>query len=92
MNEILRKNDVIRFMTRDPQVHLIEMFGHCEFNPEEIGREEYVGRIKSVIGDGESFLMSTLSPMPGFLCIADAVAARKARREARRHGRTGRRA
>lgn len=72
MNEILRKNDVIRFMTRDPQVHLIEIFGHCEFNPEEIGREEYVGRIKSVIGDGESFLMSTLSPMPGFLCIADA--------------------
>ncbi len=28
------KNDVIRFMTNALQAHVVEMFGHCEFNPD----------------------------------------------------------
>ena len=70
--EKYKKNDVIRFMTNGPQVHAMEMFGHCEFTPDEIKKEEYVGRIKSVVADGASYVMSTISPMAGFICIADA--------------------
>ena len=72
MGMTLKKNDIIRFKTRGPQVHIMEMFGHQEFNPEEIEKEEYTGRIKAVIGDGGPFLMTTLSPLKGFICIADA--------------------
>ena len=72
MYSTFKKNEVIRFMTNDPQTHLLEMFGHCECNPAEIEREEYVGRIKSVVYDGASFVISTLSPMEGFICVADA--------------------
>lgn len=72
MGKNIRKNSVIRFITRDPQVHLMEMFGHCEFTPDDIKREKYVGRVKSVINDGESYLMDTISPMKGFICICNA--------------------
>ena len=70
--EKYKKNDVIHFMTNGPQVHLMDMFGHCEFNPDDIKKEEYIGRIKSVVGNGASYVMSTISPMEGFICIADA--------------------
>lgn len=72
MREVLRKNSIIRFITRDPHVHLMEMFGHCEFAPDDIEKEEYVGRVKSVINDGESYLMDTISPLKGFICICNA--------------------
>lgn len=72
MREVLKINSVIRFKTRDPQIHLMEMFGHCEFTPDDIEREEYVGRVKSVINGGESYLMDTISPLKGFICICNA--------------------
>ena len=68
----LKKDDIIKFMTRDPQVHVMEILGYGEFDPEKIEKEEYAGRIKAVIDDGESFLLTTLSPFEGFICIADA--------------------
>ena len=72
MDTTLKKNDVVRFMTNAPQVHLMEMFGHRKFNPDEILREEYVGRIKSVADGGEFFVISTLYPLKSFICVADA--------------------
>lgn len=70
MKTALREEAVIRFMTREPQVHMMEIIGVNDFDPEEIELEEYVGRIDSVIGEDEALLVTTLSPVDGFRCIA----------------------
>lgn len=70
MKTALREEEVIRFMTREPQVHMMEIIGVNDFAPEEIELEEYVGRIDSVIGEDEALLVTTLSPVDGFRCIA----------------------
>lgn len=72
MKTALREEEVIRFMTREPQVHMMEIIGVNDFVPEEIELEEYVGRIDSVIGEDEALLVTTLSPVDGFRCIAAA--------------------
>ena len=64
-----KKNDIIRFMTNQPRVHALEMFGHCEFNPDEIEKEEYIGRIKSVVADGASYVVGCISPSKSAVCI-----------------------
>lgn len=69
MKTALREDEVIRFMMREPQVHMMEIIGVNDFNPEEIELEEYVGRIDSVIGEDEAMLVTTLSPVDGLRCI-----------------------
>ena len=65
-----KKNDIVRIITNQPGVHVLEMFGHCEFNPDEIAPEEYIGRVKSVIDDGRAYIVSVISEMGGgFVCI-----------------------
>ena len=51
---------------------MMEIIGVNDFDPEEIELEEYVGRIDSVIGEDEALLVTTLSPVDGFRCIAAA--------------------
>lgn len=72
MKTALREEAVIRFMTREPQVHMMEIIGVNDFDQEKIELEEYVGRIDSVIGEDEALLVMTLSPVDGFRCIAAA--------------------
>lgn len=72
MELALKKDDIIKFMTRDPQLHVMEILGIEDINPEGIEKEEYSGRVKAVIDDGKSFLVTTLSPAGGYICIADA--------------------
>ena len=72
MEMSLKKDDIIQFLTRDPQMHVMEILGIEEFNPDWIEKEEYSGRVKAVIDDGKSFLVTTLSPAGGYICIADA--------------------
>ena len=69
-----KKNDIVKIVTNKPGVHLMEMFGHCEFNPEEIEPREYMARIKSVIADGEAYeayVVTVISSPRGFVCILD---------------------
>lgn len=72
MKTALREEAVIRFMTRAPQVHMMEIIGEYDFDPEKIELEEYVGSIDSVIGEDEALLVTTLFPVDGFRCIAAA--------------------
>lgn len=72
MKTALREDEVIRFMTRAPQVHMMEIIGEYDFDPEEIELEEYVGRIDSAIGEDEALLVTTMSPVDGLRCIAAA--------------------
>lgn len=69
MKTAFREDEVIRFMTREPQVHMMEIIGVNDFDPEEIELEEYVGRIDSVIGEDEALLVTTLSTVDGSRCI-----------------------
>ena len=64
-----KKNDIVKIITNQPDVHLMEMFGHCEFKSEEIKPREYIARIKSVIADGEAYVVSVISDPRGSVCI-----------------------
>lgn len=66
-----KKNDIVKIVTNQPGVHLMEMFGHCAFNPEEIEPREYMARIKSVIADGGAYVVTVISAPRGFVCILD---------------------
>jgi len=63
-----KKNDIVRIITNQPDVHLMEMFGHCDFKPEEITPKEYIARVKSVIADGKAYIVSVISYW-GSVCI-----------------------
>lgn len=64
-----KQGDYVEFMTRQPAAHVMVMFGGGAVPPEEIEEEKYVGRIKSVIGGGESYLLISLQPLQGFFCV-----------------------
>ena len=67
-----KKNDIIRFTSNQPGSHVIRMFGHYQgLTPEDAVPCEYLGRVKAVINDGESYVATTLSGM-GFICILNA--------------------
>lgn len=63
------KGDYVEYMTRQPEVHVEEMFGYGQVPPEDIEEERHIGRIKSVIGDGEAYLIISLQPLEGFYCV-----------------------
>lgn len=67
-----KKNGVVRFVSNQPDVHIQEMFGGKRFNPDDIEPREFVGRVKSVIDDGSAYVVDTLSPLKGFICIINA--------------------
>lgn len=67
-----KKGDYVEFLTQQPEAHAQEMFGLGQVPLDEIEEECHVGRIKSVIGDGKSYLIISLKPMAGFYCVEDA--------------------
>lgn len=67
-----KKNDILIFMTKEPQAHVCEMFGHGTVKAEDIECEPYYGFVKSVISASKGiYLMQTLKPLEGFLCVAE---------------------
>jgi len=62
--------DMVLFKTSFPAIHLLEMFGHCKFNPRKIKPEEYVGEIMSCQkANGPlppGYAVSTRYPLNGF--------------------------
>ena len=65
-----KKNDIVRFVSNQPSAHVIEMFGHYQgLKPEDATAQEYLGRVKSVIGNGRAYVVSTISDLRGFICI-----------------------
>ena len=64
-----KKGDYVEYMTRQPEVHVQEMFGYGQVPLDDIKEEKHVGRIKTVIGDGEAYLIISLQPLPGFYCV-----------------------
>ena len=67
---VYKKNDIVRFVSEQPSAHIIRMFGHYQdLRPEDAEAKEYIGRIKSVVGEGRAYVVTTLSPWQGFICI-----------------------
>lgn len=67
-----KTGEYVEYMTRQPEVHVQVMFGYGQVPLEDIEEERHVGRIKSVIGDGEAYLIISLQPLQGFYCVEDA--------------------
>lgn len=72
MRRVFRKGDFVEFMTHQPLVHLQEMSGDGTTMMYDIEEERFVGRIKSVIGNGEAYLLRTFSPLEGFYSVENA--------------------
>ena len=68
-----KKNDILLFMTNEPQAHVCEMFGYgTTLKKEEIEKEPYYGFVKSVISAKDGiYLMQTLKPRKGFICVTE---------------------
>lgn len=50
-----KEGDLVKICTNKCNVHLMEMFGHCEFNPDEITADEYIALITAVIGNEQCY-------------------------------------
>jgi len=62
----LKKGQHVAFMTNQPAVHLNEMFGYNDLDPDDFEKTEEIGLIKTVIDDS-TYLIST----GGFYCVVD---------------------
>lgn len=71
-NMSYKKNDILIFMTKEPQAHVCEMFGHGTIKAVDIECEPYYGFVKSVISASKGiYLMQTIKPIEGFICVAE---------------------
>lgn len=50
-----KEGDLVKIRTNQCNVHLMEMFGHGEFNPDEITADEYTALITAVIGNEQCY-------------------------------------
>ena len=50
-----KEGDLVKIRTNKCNVHLMEMFGHCEFYPDEITADEYIALITAVIGNEQCY-------------------------------------
>ena len=68
-----KKDDILTFLTNKPMAHACEIVGE-PMDKDEIEKEEYYGFVKSVISHKDGiYLMHTINPMPGFICVAEAA-------------------
>lgn len=67
-----KKGDIITFLSNQPGIHLLEMFGTGKFNPDEIEESRYTGVVTDVHETpfGTFHTLTTLKPVDGFLCVA----------------------
>ena len=63
-----KQGDHIAFMTKQPQVHLNEMFGYNNLTEDDFEESEYKGIILDVFFD-KVYLVKTVCPLDGFICI-----------------------
>lgn len=67
---IYKKGDYVAFLSNKPIAHLNDMFGYNDLTEDDFEKTEHIGFIKSVIGNGEAFLLFTIRPIEGFRCTA----------------------
>lgn len=62
----MKKGQYVAFMTNQPIVHLNEMFGYNDLEPDDFEKTEEIGVIKSVIDDSTYLIITG-----GFYCVVD---------------------
>ena len=63
-----KKGSYISFMTKQPEVHLNEMFGYNNLTEKDFKESEHIGFIMSVLDDN-TYLAVTVRPLKCFECI-----------------------
>lgn len=61
-NRLYKEGDLVKIRTNKCNVHLMEMFGHCQFNPDEITCSEYIALITAVIENGGKYSVTIFAP------------------------------
>lgn len=74
MNKIskYRKGDIVSFLSNQPNIHLLEMFGTEPFSPDDVEESRHTGVITDACETpfGTYYTLTTLKPLDGFLCVA----------------------
>jgi len=63
-----KKGSYIAFMTKQPEVHLNEMFGYNDLTEKDFKESEHMGFIMSVLDDN-TYIAVTVRPLKCFECI-----------------------
>jgi len=63
-----KKGSYIAFMTKQPEVHLNEMFGYNDLTEKDFKESEHIGFIMSVLDDN-TYIAVTVRPLKCFECI-----------------------
>ena len=61
-NKTYKEGDIVKIRTNKCNIHLMEMFGHCQFNPDEISYSEYIALITAVIENGAYYSVTIFAP------------------------------
>lgn len=61
-NKTYKEGDLVKIRTNKCNVHLMEMFGHCQFIPDEISYSEYIALITAVIENGAYYSVTIFAP------------------------------
>ena len=68
-NKVYKEGELVKVLTNKCNVHLMEMFGHSQFNPDEIGADEYVAQIRAVIGKGLFYAVTVFDTFDFYIRI-----------------------
>lgn len=69
-----KKGNYIAFMTKQPEVHLNEMFGYNDLTEDDFEKTEYIGFILSVIDDKTYLVMKPVQPgVEGDVLVLESV-------------------
>ena len=63
-----KKGSYIAFMTKQPEVHLNEMFGYNDLTEKDFKESEHIGFVMSVLDDN-TYIAVTVRPLKCFECI-----------------------
>lgn len=70
MDSKYKKGDYVAFMTKQPAVHINQMFGYSNLAGDNFKKTEHVGIIRDVIF-GSMYLIITIRPLEGFRCYVN---------------------
>lgn len=62
LTKTYKEGDLVKIRTNKCNVHLMEMFGHSQFNPDEISDSEYIAIITAVIENGAHYSVTIFTP------------------------------
>ena len=65
----LKEGDIIAFKADPSQTLMTVLLSHMSYNPNDLEKEEYIGRIIDICTELGTFTIISISPIQGFIYI-----------------------